>query len=52
MKDLAIALGMNDEQFKAYYLSNKNMVMTLGFSEEQFFEIFKETVLKTVCSRQ
>jgi len=52
MENLAIALGMNNEQFKDYYLANKKMVMALGFSEEQFFEIFKETVNKTVCSLQ
>ena len=52
MENLALVLGMNKEQFEAYYLANKNMVMYLGFSEEQFFEIFKETVNKTVSSLQ
>lgn len=52
MENLAQALGMNKAQFEAYYLANKNMVMALGFSEEQFFEMFKETVNKTVSSLQ
>ena len=52
MKAFAKALGMNEAQFKAYYLSKKKMVIALGFSEEQFREIFKETVNKTVSSLQ
>jgi hypothetical protein len=50
MEALHQALGMNEEEFKVYYLSFKKMTINLGFSEEQFFEIFRETVNRAVSS--